>query len=369
MVFPSRLGSPLAPCDPDDVDVNGSDAIGSGLDRDGTEIVLIDSVRPTESPRLSGVSLEHARVLQEKLLEVPAILVNRRTMQVVDGMHRLRAAKLHGDETIRVEFVDLSEQDAFLLAVRANVEHGLPLSLPDREAAALRILGWYPLWSDRAIAEIVGLAPATLAALRGRSTACSAQSNTRLGRDGRVRPVSTLDGRMRASEILSARPETPLRLVAAESGISLGTAHDVRERLRRGADPVPDRQRAAEGRGSGGCSRRGPLRRRRRGEPVAWSSIRHSLMRDPTMRYVASGREFLRWMDAHAISGESWQSAMAAIPSHWAGAIAGAAYACGDEWHEFAEALQQRAEDMSGSGDGQRSSREAPERVVRDGAA
>ena len=73
-------------------------------------------------------------------------------------MHRLSAAKLEGSETIRAEFVDADEQTAFLLAVKANTDHGLPLSVADREAAAERILSWYPYWSDRAIAAIAGLA-------------------------------------------------------------------------------------------------------------------------------------------------------------------------------------------------------------------
>ncbi len=314
---------------------------------DISEVVSVESILPADSPRLSGENAEHTSVLRESLPDLPAILVNRRTMRVVDGMHRLSAAKLQGANMIWVRFVDVSQHEAFLLSVRANMAHGLPLSLADREAAALRIVTSYPSWSDRAIANVVGLAPSTVAVIRGRSTDCSPQLNARLGRDGRIRPTSTLDGRLRASEIVSAHPDTPLREVAAKAGVSLGTAHDVRDRMRRGDDPVPERQRAQGDRVLSRCSRRGPRHRRRRSEPAAWPSIRPRLIKDPTIRYINSGQELLRWFDTHVIAGQSWQGVVDAIPPHWTDTIAGLAYSCGDQWYEFARALERRTEAMN----------------------
>ena len=84
---------------------------------------------------------------------------------------------------------------------------------------------------------IAGLAATTVGAIRERSTVQSPQLNTRmLAATSRLRPVSALDGRRRASEIIAARPDASLREVAREAGISLGTAHNVRERMRRGED-------------------------------------------------------------------------------------------------------------------------------------
>ena len=113
---------------------------------------------------MGGQDAGHAHALRENLPDLPAILVNRRTMRVIDGMHRLSAARLAGAGTIRAEFIDTDERTAFLLAVRANTRRGLPLSLADREAAAERILSWYPYWSDRSIAAIAGLAATTVGA-------------------------------------------------------------------------------------------------------------------------------------------------------------------------------------------------------------
>ncbi len=121
-----------------------------------SQVVTIESLRPADSPRVRGQDAGHAHALRENLPDLPAILVNRRTMRVIDGMHRLSAARLAGAGTIRAEFIDTDERTAFLLAVRANTRRGLPLSLADREAAAERILSWYPYWSDRSIAAIAG---------------------------------------------------------------------------------------------------------------------------------------------------------------------------------------------------------------------
>ncbi|MFD0433138.1 ParB N-terminal domain-containing protein, partial [Streptomyces chartreusis] len=94
---------------------------------------------------------------------MPPIIVHRDSMRVIDGLHRLRAAQLRGHSTIAVTFYDGTEADAFVLAVESNVRHGLPLSLPDRKRAAVRIIATHPQWSDRKIASVTGISPATVA--------------------------------------------------------------------------------------------------------------------------------------------------------------------------------------------------------------
>ncbi|MGP4002856.1 hypothetical protein [Streptomyces sp. 8N706] len=80
-------------------------------------------------------------------------------MRVIDGMHRLLAAVVRGQETIDVEFFDGSAEDAFLRAVQGNLAHVLPLLLSDRRAAASRIIVSHPQMSDRAIARASALGP------------------------------------------------------------------------------------------------------------------------------------------------------------------------------------------------------------------
>src|SRR5271155_3998957 len=91
--------------------------------------VPLSSLQPADSPRLEGLDAAHAETLAEIESELPPILVQRSTMRVIDGMHRLSAAWIRGHEKIQVQFVDCDEFDAFLVAVAANIRHGLPLTL------------------------------------------------------------------------------------------------------------------------------------------------------------------------------------------------------------------------------------------------
>src|SRR4051812_15266194 len=150
-------------------------------------LVPLDSLLPSEDyPRLGGVDEDHARALAETHQPLPPILI-RRSMRIIDGMHRFHAARLRGLPVIPA-IIDESDDDTFLLAVRANIGHGLPLTLRDRKAAAMRILRRYPEKSDRAVAELTGLSGKTIGAIR-RSTEEIPQLALRVGKDGRPRPV------------------------------------------------------------------------------------------------------------------------------------------------------------------------------------
>ncbi len=88
------------------------------VDQNSVELVRISSLVLTSWPRLSGEIAEHSRLLAELNDNLPPILVHRRTMRVIDGMHRVRAAQLRGRSHIAAGFFDGSERDAFVLAVR-----------------------------------------------------------------------------------------------------------------------------------------------------------------------------------------------------------------------------------------------------------
>jgi hypothetical protein len=66
--------------------------------------VAIGSLRGADSPRLSGESLRHTRLLAHSDALLPPIIVHRETMRVIDGMHRVRAALLRGEQEIQVRF-------------------------------------------------------------------------------------------------------------------------------------------------------------------------------------------------------------------------------------------------------------------------
>src|SRR5690349_6262411 len=97
---------------------------GADVARLPTGTVRLSSLVICDTPRRSGESLEHVRRLAESEDELPPIVVHRPTMRVIDGMHRLRAAELRGQQEIEVRFFDGDEASSFVLAVRANIAHG-----------------------------------------------------------------------------------------------------------------------------------------------------------------------------------------------------------------------------------------------------
>lgn len=261
------------------------------VDHEIEELVPVALLNQGVSPRLNGIDIDHAKMLAQLETGLPPIIVHRPTMRVIDGMHRLRATVLRGGREIGVRYFDGDENAAFVLSVESNVAHGLPLTLADRSAAAERILQTFPRWSNGIIASMVGLSAATIGALRRRSTCHSAESNTRIGRDGRTRPVSAADGRRLASALIAERPQASLREIARESGISPATAKDVRERLSRGDDPVPLKQRSAErspGRAVGQALR--PHHRTQLTTPDSNEVIMSKLRRDPSLRFTDVGK-------------------------------------------------------------------------------
>ena len=199
----------------------------------------VSSLVPGFYLRESGTSAAHVQALAEVAgsSPLPPILVQQNGFRIIDGMHRLAAARLCQQRHINARVIDCTDSEALVLAIKANIQHGLPLTRADRISGAKRVLAAHPDWSDRAVAEIAGLSAKTIAVLRNRSCNEELRPGKRLGRDGKRRPVTAADGRRRAADYIRAHPEAPLRLVAREADVSLGTVHDVRERL-----PPPQQQ-------------------------------------------------------------------------------------------------------------------------------
>ena len=139
------------------------------LDRLPIVVLSLNSLVLNESPRQSGESVDHVEVLAESEAQLPPIVVHGQSMRVIDGMHRIRAAVLRGEEKIEARIYHGTEDDSFVLAVQLNIAHGLPLTRADRIAAAVRIMGSHPQWSNRMIASRLRGSEGT--AERGPSTA------------------------------------------------------------------------------------------------------------------------------------------------------------------------------------------------------
>ncbi|MEU2787951.1 ParB/RepB/Spo0J family partition protein [Streptomyces sp. NPDC007100] len=314
------------------------------MDMDTVVEVEIGSLSVAGSPRISGEDEEHVEMLAVAQAPLPPIIAHRGTMRVIDGVHRLRAAERRGDDKIAVRFFEGGEADAFVLAVESNISHGLPLSMADRKSAAERIIRSHPLWSDRMIASVTGIAPGTVAEIRRRVSGAAA-GRGRIGQDGRFRPLNGAEGRRLAGDLIAENPGLSLRQIARASGISPETARDVRNRLRRGEEPLLKGRgrtaRAHEDREPAGHT--GP----RDADEGATAPARipaqdrtvvvRRLKVDPALRFSETGRTLLRLLSIHTISAEEWDDIMANIPPHCSGIIAQLARECADIWADFAQ--------------------------------
>jgi hypothetical protein len=334
--------------------------------------VPISSLVPGFHLRQDGTDAAHVRLLADVAgsAKLPSILVQKIGMRIIDGIHRFEVAKLRSEWRISARLVDCTDEEALVLAVKSNTLHGLPLSRRDRISSAKRILAAHPDWSDRAVAGITGLSAKSIASIRNSSAGDMQYDGKRLGRDGKRRPVMPAVGRQRATEYIRVHPEASLREISRETDVSLGTVHDVKERLRREAghraplglaecsahpvDPAPDPAGQTPGQPTVAVNRAPPLVRpihqgsgTRNTQYLVWPAISTKLAEDPSLRYTDGGRAFLRWMAMHATQADEWREFIDAIPKHWLNDVSRIADSMSEEWRQFAEHLGHKREAAS----------------------
>ncbi|MGP3959997.1 winged helix-turn-helix transcriptional regulator [Nonomuraea sp. 3N208] len=324
-------------------DMSGGEAVDpTGMNINGLPIVEVELERLSGalSPRIAGEDPEHLEALLYAQGQIPPILVHFPSMWVIDGLHRLSAARLRGQRTIAARFFEGSEADAFVLAVRMNIEHGLPLTLADRRRAARRIIESHPEWSDRMVASVAGLSARTVSDLRGSRV----EGETRIGRDGRVRPVDGTAERRQAAELIRSNPTLSLRQIAREVGLSPETVRDVRGRLERGESPIPAGRRRSHMQPAGPSTRNGGDSGGgfRLAADQNRLAILNRLTADPALRLTETGRSLLRLLTLHAIPGQDWDRILMNVPPHWASNVTDLARAHAAIWTEFADRLEGR---------------------------
>ncbi|HEV2634218.1 MAG TPA: ParB/RepB/Spo0J family partition protein [Actinocrinis sp.] len=329
-------------------------------------------LQPADSPRLAGVNAEHVRHLAGVAAGLPPILVHRRTMRVIDGMHRLQAAKLRGATEIEAVFFDGDESEAFIRAVKENTAHGLPLSLTERKAAALRILKTHPDWSDRSIGQVVRLSPKTVGAIRHDRSAGIPAVRTRLGRDGRQRRLREANAARSAGNGAGTSPSPRATAAAGPAAgaerMVLNPGRTQREvvvtmtptaaaqlvrrqpvRYVPGPAPAPAARATYPGGPAGLVPRqaaRSVARQPSGGPQPRTGSSRdvHALMqilsRDPSLRLNDSGRDLLRCLITRAVEPGDWDELAAAVPPHCAEAVMELATAYARAWADLAEQME-----------------------------
>lgn len=334
-------------------------------------MVPIEALRTDLQIRARGLDLQHVQRLAETYADLPPIVVHAQSMTVVDGLHRLAIARERGDTEIEVQFADGGEFDLVALAIRLNVTHGLPLSLEDRRIAVRRLLTMRPEWSDRRLGQTAGVSPALVSKIRGLLMKDVPEAAARVGLDGKARPLSASEGRLRVAALLAEGPDAPVREVAAAAGVSVATAQDVRNRISRGLDPLPkklqeesrhDGRPRPEAQGDAGVRlppRTSPESARDRSgtepaQPVpalpeqnvnplrGFDDFLQSLRNDPSVRSTDAGRTLVRMLFSHQMSMRDLSGLASLVPPHRKETVASLALMLAAAWTQFACELDHR---------------------------
>ncbi len=208
------------------------------------EDLFVPELRVGEGIRSGGLDERHVELLMECVDAWPPIVVWGEDLVVVDGCHRVEAARRLGRQRVAAFRFLGSPEEAFIEAIRRNVSHGLPLSVADRRRAARRVLVRNPDWSDRRIASLCGLSDKTVGRIR-RVGSVGTSVDRRVGRDGKIRPIQPGEVRDRIRRALEENPAGSLRAIAAVAGASPETVRSVRARLQMNDSGPPEADRPA----------------------------------------------------------------------------------------------------------------------------
>ena len=304
--------------------------------RAGSDVIRmqVSDLRIRFQYRDRGINSDHVATLAALEGEWPPILVAR-DGSVVDGAHRVHAARVIGLSRMPCILFDGTPKDAYLEFVRRNTRHGLPLTLRERQRAAAELLSSHRDWSDRLIAQHCGLSPRTVASLRRsgpaveRLTAQNAQWDSRVGRDGRTRTSDPKIVTQRVTDAIGNDPNGSLRAIAKVAQVSPETVRRVKMRLGL-ADPGHPGSIGAELATANGAS----LTLLNGRDRARWEA-------DAALRSMEDGNAFLAWFEGTKVCHE-WRQYISSVPTSRVYEIADEARCRATSWRDFADALEAR---------------------------
>ena len=325
---------------------------GGAVARPGAAVVSVALARLVvkRSIREAGVNQEHVHRLMRLGGRWPPILVHETTGVVIDGVHRVAAARMLGLLRIDASLFSGGPNAALIEFVRRNVQHGLPLTLRERKWAAGRVLSVHPDWSDRRIAGICALSPKTVGRLRAVSGACDSDHVTpldiavRVGRDNRLRPVDSGLARERVAEALKEHPRASLRSVAALVGVSPETVRSVRLGLATAQDEAP----ASPGKSLSITGADGPILDVAADDgpssDLGTRAETPTRSLSPVPHNASALGEFVSWFHRTGVDADECSRWETRVPPAYCREVAAEAHRRGQAWLEFAAALSTRAD-------------------------
>ncbi len=281
----------------------------------------IERLQSGLSPRASRLDPHHVSSLEEVVGSLPPIMVHEGSMTIIDGHHRLEAVRRSGKKDIKAVIASVSLADASTLAVVANIAHGKPLTITERRRAAERMLKQSPSRSNRSIAAVCGLAPATVACVRAACPPPVSTTTERIGTNGHKTGRCSDDAKELLTNALRDHPERSRRETARDVGVSAST---VSRAARRGV-PRNNLSGATPGQATFG--------------PAGGSAPASA---DPALSSGPACQAFARWFDAHNIDPVTWPQYVRVIPLSRVYEIADECRRRAKAWTDMAAALEQR---------------------------
>jgi hypothetical protein len=137
------------------------------------ETVEISSITRDVVVRAKGTNkvtvAEYAQAMREGAIFPPVVLYkDRTTLRLAEGAHRIEAALAIGLTTITAEIRSGGIKPCIEHAVSSGRDFGLRFSTRDKRFQIELMLGNFPKWSDRKIAEALGVDHKTVAATKRR---------------------------------------------------------------------------------------------------------------------------------------------------------------------------------------------------------
>lgn len=162
----------------------------------------------------------------------PAVVVfgpdSKGSFWLADGFHRCAAAERAGLLEVAADIRQGGRKDALLFAASANAGHGLRRTNADKRKAVSLVLAACPRWSDRKIAEAVGVDNKTVGAARKAAAPANGeipQGEAQAGEaaepsasDATVERLSKALQRLLAQWPAERRPDVQTLVVAALGG-------------------------------------------------------------------------------------------------------------------------------------------------------
>ncbi|HTT91399.1 MAG TPA: ParB/RepB/Spo0J family partition protein [Acidimicrobiales bacterium] len=293
---------------------------GQALDASVVHAVQVADLTVGYSPRQIKVDPDHVSALADVADRLPPVVVDERTMTVIDGVHRLEAYRSLGRSHIPAVLFRGSEMEALVMAIQANIQHGKPLSRTERQEAARALLLRCSDRSDRWLGDVCGVSHTTVAVLRRSLSAADAK--VRMGRDGRRRPVDPSPGQAAVARVMAENPTASIRQAAGAAGVAPSTVQRVAAGLARSANSSLMGATLAVG------------------EPTLGPG--DSLIVDVVSHSSPEGAEAVTWLTRTAVSVEDLHTHLASLPLSRVYQVADECRRRASTWAQMADALEAR---------------------------